>query len=118
MAKRLPSELRTRAFWALIIFAAIALASVAVCPLVGGSGLDYEKLLRRERPDWNIFVQLRLPRALLALLTGGSLALSGGLFQALLRDALATPSNLGVSAAASLGAVIAISSNTDREQPF
>jgi iron complex transport system permease protein len=112
------ADVRTRALRALLICAAIALSALVVCPLVGGSGLDYEKLLRRERPDWNIFVQLRLPRALLALLTGGSLAVSGALFQALLRDALATPSNLGVSAAASLGAVIAISSNTDREQPF
>src|SRR3954452_11348815 len=118
MANLLPSELGTRAFWALILFAAIALAAVAVCPLVGGSGLDYEKLMRKERPDWNIFLQLRLPRALLALLTGASLAVSGTLFQALLRDALATPSNLGVSAAASLGAVIAITTTVDRERSF
>src|SRR5215210_6691312 len=111
-------ELRTRAFWALIIFAAIALAAVATCPLIGGSGLDYQKLVRREGPDWNIFLQLRLPRALLALLTGASLSVSGTLFQALLRDALATPSNLGVSAAASLGAVIAITTAVDRERSF
>lgn len=118
MAERLHNRLRTRAFWALIVFAAIALAAVAVCPLVGGSGLDYQKLMCRERPDWNIFLQLRLPRALLALLTGGALAVSGTLFQALLRDALATPSSLGVSAAASLGAVIAISTAVDRERSF
>ena len=34
MAKRLPSELRTRAFWALIIFAAIALA-IAIVGVAG-----------------------------------------------------------------------------------
>jgi iron complex transport system permease protein len=111
-------DLRARAFRALMIFAAIALIAVVVCPLVGGSGLDYQKLMRGEQPDWNIFVQLRLPRALLALLTGSSLAVSGALFQALLRDALATPSSLGVSAAASLGAVIAISTTVDREGSF
>ena len=114
----LNSGLRTRAQWALITFAAIALAAAAICPLLGGSGLDYGKLVRREAPDWNIFLQLRLPRALLALLTGASLAVSGTLFQALLRDALATPSNLGVSAAASLGAVIAITTTIDRERAF
>lgn len=111
-------DLRTRALCALMIFAAIALVVVAVFPLIGGSGLDYQKLMRRERPDWNIFVQLRLPRALLAFLTGASLAVSGALFQALLRDALATPSSLGVSAAASLGAVIAISTDFDAERSF
>jgi iron complex transport system permease protein len=111
-------DVRARAFWALIIFAAIALISVTVCPLLGGSGLDYQKLMRHERPDWNIFVQLRLPRALLALVTGASLAVSGTLFQALLRDALATPSSLGVSAAASLGAVIAISTTVESERSF
>lgn len=111
-------DLRSRALQALLFFAAVALVAVIVCPLVGGSGLDYQKLIGRERPDWNIFVQLRLPRALLALLTGASLAVSGALFQALLRDALATPSSLGVSAAASLGAVIAISTNIHSESSF
>ncbi|MBI2685249.1 MAG: iron ABC transporter permease [Acidobacteria bacterium] len=70
--------------------------------------MDYEKLWRREAPDWNIFVNLRMPRTLLALLTGAALSGAGAMFQALLRDPLATPSNLGVSAAASLGAVAAI----------
>lgn len=112
------ADVRTKAIWALVLFAGAALVTVAVCPLIGGSGLDYGKLLRQERPDWNIFVHLRLPRALLALLTGAGLAVSGTLFQALLRDALATPSSLGVSAAASLGAVIAISTTTDNGTSF
>src|SRR5258707_4369994 len=42
------------------------------------------------------------------MLAGGSLSLAGALFQALLRDALATPYTLGVSSGASLGAVAAI----------
>lgn len=118
MAEHLQTSVRTRARWALIVFAAVALASVVICPLVGGSGLEYGKVWRQERPDWNIFLQLRLPRALLALLTGAALAASGTLFQALMRDALATPSSLGVSAAASLGAVIAISTTVDRATSF
>ncbi len=118
MAEPLSGKVRTRALRALLLFAVIAVITLAICPLIGGSGLDYGKLLRQERPDWNIFVQLRLPRALLALLTGAALAVSGTLFQALLRDALATPSSLGVSAAASLGAVIAISTAADRVTSF
>ena len=100
-------------FRALVIFAVLALASVLICPLIGGSGLDYGNVARREGPDWNIFIQLRLPRTLLALLAGAALAVAGTLFQALLRDALATPESLGVSSAAALGAVIAISASID-----
>ena len=51
---------------------------------------------------------MRLPRVLLAGLAGGALALAGVVFQALLRDALATPYTLGVQSGAALGAVIAI----------
>jgi iron complex transport system permease protein len=111
-------HLRTKSFWALTSFAALAAVTVVVCPLIGGSGLDYGRLVHRQDPDWNIFLQLRLPRTLLALLTGTSLAVSGTLFQSLLRDALATPSTLGVSAAASLGAVIAISTTADKDTSF
>lgn len=52
--------------------------------------------------------EIRLPRALLALLIGASLGLSGAALQGYLRNPLAEPGLLGVSASASLGAVIAI----------
>lgn len=55
-----------------------------------------------------IVLQLRLPRAVLAALVGGSLALSGAVFQALLRNPLADPYVLGVSGGAAVGAVLAI----------
>lgn len=51
---------------------------------------------------------LRLPRVLCGGLTGAALALSGALFQALLRNPLAEPYLLGVSSGAALGAVIAL----------
>jgi len=47
---------------------------------------------------------LRFPRTLLALLVGGALALSGAVFQSVLKNPLASPYILGVSAGASLGA--------------
>ena len=52
--------------------------------------------------------ELRLPRLVLGLLIGGALGLSGAVLQGLLRNPLAEPGLLGVSAGASLGAVIAI----------
>ncbi|MGE5515192.1 MAG: FecCD family ABC transporter permease [Bacteroidota bacterium] len=50
---------------------------------------------------------IRLPRTLLAVLTGASLGLSGAVLQGLLRNPLADPGVVGVSAVASLGAVLA-----------
>ena len=55
-----------------------------------------------------IVVEIRLPRAILALLVGAISGLSGAVLQGLLRNPLAEPGLLGVSAGASLGAVIAI----------
>ncbi|MBB5686489.1 FecCD family ABC transporter permease [Sphingobium boeckii] len=55
-----------------------------------------------------IVTEIRLPRLILAILIGGILGLSGATLQGLLRNPLAEPGLLGVSAGASLGAVIAI----------
>ncbi len=55
-----------------------------------------------------IVLNIRLPRVLLSLLVGGSLAVSGVVFQVLLRNPLAEPFILGVSSGASVGALAAI----------
>jgi iron complex transport system permease protein len=52
-----------------------------------------------------VIFDYRLSRALLAALCGGGLALSGAILQALLRNPLAEPYLLGISAGASTGAV-------------
>ena len=49
---------------------------------------------------WN----LRFPRVVLAFIVGGALAMSGVVFQSVLRNPLASPYILGVSSGASLGA--------------
>jgi ABC-type Fe3+-siderophore transport system permease subunit len=89
-------------------FAIAFVAAALVLPLVGPFGLSLNRILAREEPDWSILVQLRISRTLLALFAGGALSLAGALFQAMLRDALATPYTLGISAGASLGAVLSI----------
>ncbi|MDR2093991.1 MAG: iron ABC transporter permease [Treponema sp.] len=53
---------------------------------------------------WN----LRFPRALLAFMAGGCLSMSGAVFQSVLKNQLASPHILGVSAGASLGAGLII----------
>ncbi len=52
-----------------------------------------------------IFLQLRLPRALLGILVGFSLGLTGAALQGLIRNPLADPGIIGVSGSAALGAV-------------
>ena len=90
------------------LFAAIFCAAALLLPFVGPFAIDFARLRARQEPDWSIFVQLRISRTLLGLLAGGALSLAGTLFQAMLRDALATPYTLGLSSGASLGAVLAI----------
>ncbi|NLJ80356.1 MAG: iron ABC transporter permease [Firmicutes bacterium] len=55
-----------------------------------------------------IILQVRLPRILLALFVGGGLSVSGVLFQGTLRNPLADPYLIGVSAGASLGAALGL----------
>ncbi len=52
--------------------------------------------------------ELRLPRAILAILVGAALGLSGAVLQGLLRNPLAEPGLLGVTSGAAVGAVVAI----------
>jgi iron complex transport system permease protein len=99
-----------RRFWLPVaVSALVAVAALCLAPLVGAAPVSYTRALAGLSPDREILFDTRLPRVLLALLTGGALGVAGVLFQALLRDALATPYTLGVSSGASLGAVLAIS---------
>jgi iron complex transport system permease protein len=99
-----------RRVWSVTLAAFVLFAlCLALLPLVGSVPVDFTRAFAGLQPDHQILMTLRYPRVLVAMLAGGALALSGVLFQALLRDALATPYTLGVSAGASLGAVIAIS---------
>ena len=61
-----------------------------------------------DNADGWIFLELRLPRALLGLCIGAVLGLSGAVLQGYLRNPLADPTVLGVSASAALGGVLAI----------
>jgi iron complex transport system permease protein len=93
--------------------AAVFVLAAAMLPLIGSSRLDMRRVFAGEMPDYAIFVELRITRTLLGLLVGGALSLAGGLFQAMLRDSLATPYTLGVSAGAALGAVTMLALDLD-----
>jgi iron complex transport system permease protein len=82
--------------------------ALLLLPLIGSTWIDYGRAFRGLSPDAEILFYVRLPRVLLAMVVGGGLAVSGVLFQALVRDALADPYVLGVAGGAALGAVLAI----------
>lgn len=56
----------------------------------------------------SIILDVRLPRILAAALVGGSLAVCGAVFQAILRNPLADPYTLGISSGAAFGASLVI----------
>jgi iron complex transport system permease protein len=86
---------------------------VLAAPFVGSTPISFARVFSRtlafhDNIDGQIFFIARLPRALAAALVGGTLAAAGVVFQGLLRNPLATPYTLGVSAGAALGAMVAI----------
>jgi iron complex transport system permease protein len=98
---------------ALASFGALAIAAIVLAPLVGSTSISLARVFDRSIPfgdnvDAQIFFIARLPRVLAAALVGSGLAMAGVVFQALLRNPLASPDTLGVSAGASLGAMLAI----------
>lgn len=95
-----------------ILLAAGLAALLAAC-LFGSTPMHPARVIaalfgQGEPGDAVIIWQIRLPRALAAWLVGAALGGSGAALQGLLRNPLAEPGILGVSASASLGATIAI----------
>jgi iron complex transport system permease protein len=88
--------------WAALIAAVLVTLLVAVG--VGPTHVPAAEVLHSP-----IVWQLRVPRALLGVLVGGSLGVAGAGLQSLVRNPLADPFLLGLSGGASLGAVAAIS---------
>ncbi len=63
--------------------------------------------------DWpasveTIVLQIRLPRAILAMFVGAGLSVSGAAFQGMFRNPLVSPDILGVTAASGFGAALAL----------
>src|SRR5688572_33221560 len=91
---------------------------MVIAPTVGSTAISLSNAFNRslrwdDNVDAQIFFVARLPRVLAAALVGAALAASGVVLQALLRNPLATPFTLGVSAGAALGAMLAISFGLD-----
>jgi len=87
--------------WSLLVVLAVLALITSV--VFGPAAVPLAELLH-SGIVWN----LRVPRALLAFLVGGSLGVAGASLQALVRNPLADPFLLGLSGGAGLGAVLAI----------
>jgi len=97
----------------LIGLATLVVALAAMSLLAGKiwfSPADAWRALVSGAPDLGgvIVRELRAPRAVLAILVGAGLGLSGAALQGLLRNPLAEPGVLGISTGASLGAVLSL----------
>lgn len=100
-----------------LIFVAVAMFSASIMTgaanaslsnvlqwLIGVEGAEHSLSAR----DRIIILDIRLPRAVMGLLVGASLAVSGAIMQGLFRNPLADPALVGISSGASLGAVLTI----------
>ncbi|MCA9405553.1 MAG: iron ABC transporter permease [Candidatus Omnitrophica bacterium] len=88
----------------------LAVMVLMVSPFFGSSTVGWSDVFSSQESSvaTKIFWQIRLPRVLVSFLAGATFALCGMVFQALFRNPLVSPSTLGVSTGASLGASVYI----------
>jgi len=87
-----------------LFLASLSVGPAEIGPLDGLAAL----VMGGDGPETLVMRELRLPRALLGVMIGASLGLSGAALQGYLRNPLAEPGLIGVSGSAALGAVLAI----------
>lgn len=98
----------------LLLASVVLIAGLAVAALMlGAADLTGDAVLRGllglgSRSENLIVGTLRLPRIQAAVISGAAFGLAGAVFQAVLRNTLASPDILGISSGASLSAVVAV----------
>ncbi|MDX7990389.1 FecCD family ABC transporter permease [Xenorhabdus littoralis] len=104
MSRTHPPSLGLMALGFLLFFLAISSANMGALPL------SFKTLWEAslEDPQWQIWLNIRLPRILLAILVGCALAVSGAVMQGLFRNPLADPGLLGISSGAALSVAMVI----------
>ena len=112
------SDLRRRLLATVAGFGALTIAVCLTAPLIGSTTIHLSRVFDRTIPfadnvDAQVFFVARLPRVLASALVGSAFAIAGVVFQAFLRNPLASPDTLGVSSGATLGAVVVITFHID-----
>lgn len=104
---------RTRAVTASLILASLLFVTVCLSVSIGDFAIPLldvpAALVGWGTPEATFIInELRLPRALTAVLVGAAFGLSGAIFQSLARNPLASPDIIGITAGASTAAVVMI----------
>lgn len=91
----------------------LGIGALLVAFLLGSSGISFSELIAlmggtAQKSVSTIFFDLRLPRALLVLISGGALAISGACLQGMFKNPMADSYVIGVSSGAALGGTIAL----------
>ncbi|SCJ72260.1 Probable siderophore transport system permease protein yfhA [Anaerotruncus sp. 2789STDY5834896] len=100
--------LRVGVVWTVLVAVLVVLSITAIA--IGSAGYSFRAVLgaifSSERSTTRtVVLNLRLPRVILALLIGGALSAAGALLQAVMRNPLADPGTIGVSAGAGTAAI-------------
>lgn len=102
------SLLKTSIVWTVLIVGIVVMLLLSI--VLGSSRLSLEEIFsvfcgEAKKTTEVIVMQLRLPRAVLALTVGACLAAAGALLQSVMKNPLADPGTIGVSAGAGTAAV-------------
>jgi iron complex transport system permease protein len=104
---------RRRLAWLLAILAGLILLLMAAALMLGKASLSPSEIVAALTGNGSpkaefVIGELRLPRILTALVVGASLGISGSVFQTTLRNPLASPDIIGITASASAVGIIGI----------
>lgn len=99
----------SRSAWLISLFIFLVVVML-VSSNIGAFSLTWHDLAQAEFSEsvWQIWLNIRLPRILLAVIVGLALALSGALFQGLFHNPMADPALIGVNSGASLAVATSI----------
>ncbi|KAA5923499.1 iron ABC transporter permease [Pantoea sp. Bo_2] len=94
----------------LTLMLSFLLVAMVVAANLGAMSLSVQALWQAPLSDliWQIWLNIRLPRVLLAVALGMALAVSGAVMQGVFRNPLADPGLLGISSGAGLAVALAI----------
>lgn len=86
------------------------LCALLIASNIGAVSLTWQDLWHTDFDDsqWQIWLNIRLPRILLAVIVGAALAISGALFQGLFHNPMADPALIGVNSGAALAVGLSI----------
>lgn len=100
-------------WWCLLILAVVTLVFIVLSVNAGAASMSPLEVLKTivgmgDERSFVVIWKIRMPRVIAAVVAGGGLSIAGCVMQTCLKNPLASPSTLGVSAAATFGANLAI----------